>query len=295
MKKIENKAVIGDCLDLLSHIPDEIFPLVINDQPYNKGKKIANDNLKKEKFLKLFELWTKTIVPKLTPDGSYYFFINEDYLFDVKPIVDKYLIFRKLIIWFYEGFWGKFTKNYDNRAEYILFYTKSDTYTFNEIREPASDSTIERWKTKAELDGTVLYQNLPPYDQKRFKKENYERSPRNIYRGPYQGNVFVVPKCVRGNNPEFKFGRHPTQKPLALLERIIEISSTEDDLIGDFFCGSGTTLVAAKKLRCKYFGCETRTDFLEIAKNRLNSVNVYKNILNFTKPKEKNLMNYLEG
>lgn len=61
----------------------------------------------------------------------------------------------------------------------------------------------------------------------------------------------------------------PTQKPLALLERIIRASSLPGDLVADFFCGSGTTLVAAKQLDRRYLGCDIAKPALAIAKRRL--------------------------
>ena len=68
---------------------------------------------------------------------------------------------------------------------------------------------------------------------------------------------------------EKKFGRHPTQKPLALLERIIKASSKEGALILDPFMGSGTTGVAAIKLGRKFVGIDNNKDYVEIAEKRL--------------------------
>ena len=61
----------------------------------------------------------------------------------------------------------------------------------------------------------------------------------------------------------------PTQKPLALLERIIRASSDPGDLVADFFCGSGTTLVAAQRLGRRYVGCDTSVEAVRIARGRL--------------------------
>jgi len=68
---------------------------------------------------------------------------------------------------------------------------------------------------------------------------------------------------------EKKFGKHPTQKPVALLERILLASSNEGDLVLDPFCGSGTTLVAALRLRRGALGCELSVDFLKLALRRI--------------------------
>ena len=65
------------------------------------------------------------------------------------------------------------------------------------------------------------------------------------------------------------FGKHPTQKPLYLLEKILLASTRESDLILDPFCGSGTTGVACKLLRRKFIGIDNDRDFIALAKERL--------------------------
>lgn len=80
-------------------------------------------------------------------------------------------------------------------------------------------------------------------------------------------------KCVwtfpPPNKTEKTFGKHPTQKPLPLLERCILSASNIGDLIFDPFMGSGTTGVAALKHGRKFCGCELEEDFFELAKKRL--------------------------
>jgi site-specific DNA-methyltransferase (adenine-specific) len=72
------------------------------------------------------------------------------------------------------------------------------------------------------------------------------------------------------NNGEKIFGKHPTQKPVALLERIILASTKEGDLIMDPFAGSSTTGVAAIRLKRKFVGTELDTEFLSLSVKRLN-------------------------
>ena len=71
---------------------------------------------------------------------------------------------------------------------------------------------------------------------------------------------------------EKKFGRHPTQKPLALLTRIIEASTKEGDVVFDPFMGSGTTGVAALKLGRNFVGVDNAKEYCELAKKRLDDV-----------------------
>ena len=74
--------------------------------------------------------------------------------------------------------------------------------------------------------------------------------------------------------PEFwekRFGKHPTQKPVALLERILLASTTEGDMVLDPFAGSGTTLLTALRLRRQAVGCELSAEFLTLSLRRLCS------------------------
>jgi hypothetical protein len=70
---------------------------------------------------------------------------------------------------------------------------------------------------------------------------------------------------------EKKFGKHPTQKPVALLERILLASSNEGDLVLDPFCGSGTTALAAFRLRRQALGCELSLDYVNLSIRRICS------------------------
>lgn len=71
---------------------------------------------------------------------------------------------------------------------------------------------------------------------------------------------------------EKKFGYHPTQKPEALLERIIKACSNENDTVLDPFSGSGTTCYVAKRLNRKYIGIEKNKEYFNISKRRIDSI-----------------------
>lgn len=277
--KIENNLVLGDCLEILPEIPNEIFDLIIIDFPYNLKKFI---NISKDEFYILMSKWNELIIPKLKESGSFYAFMGHDYFDTFKKIFCQNLNFKRELIWHYNDYGIRFDKrNYLSEFEKIFFYVKSEDYIFNEVRKKPSKSTIR--KNKHDKNGFIDWNNLSPYHRKKYKtKKNYENKGKwNVFKGKQMGNVFIFPRVSRGNNPEIRFGRHPTQKPERLIEILIKVSSNEGDLIGDFFAGSGTTLVVAKKLRRNYFGIEIESKYYEIAKERLNSVNVFENLLNF--------------
>ena len=85
--------------------------------------------------------------------------------------------------------------------------------------------------------------------------------------GKQMRNVWEIPLTPK---KEKEFGEHPTQKPIALLERIILSSSKEGDTILDPFLGSGTTSVVAEALKRNSIGIEKNTEYYEIAKKRID-------------------------
>lgn len=87
--------------------------------------------------------------------------------------------------------------------------------------------------------------------------------------GKQMRNFWSIPTAPLS---EKKFGKHPSQKPLALMERIILASTNEKDLVLDCFAGSGSTLVACKKLNRHFIGIEKDEEYCEISKNRLAQV-----------------------
>ena len=81
-------------------------------------------------------------------------------------------------------------------------------------------------------------------------------------------DVWEIPSL---NNMAKERVGYDTQKPKKLIERIIKASSNEGDVVADFFCGSGTTLVVAKELNRLYIGCDINQRAVDIAKERIKS------------------------
>jgi len=104
-------------------------------------------------------------------------------------------------------------------------------------------------------------------NEKSKHRFNYEQM-KKINNGKQMKSVWIIPAP---NGDEKKFGKHPTQKPLKLLERIILASTIENDLIFDPFAGSSTTGVAAIRLNRKFVGCELDENYLSLSIKRLES------------------------
>lgn len=148
--------------------------------------------------------------------------------------------FRNEIIWHYNSAPRK--KNcFGYRHDTILRYTKSDTFTFNDdkVREPYS-LTAPRG----------------------YEKEKYYNPLGKVMGDVWQLNIL-------GQNDKTERVGYATQKPEALLERIILSSSNEGDTIGDFFLGAGTTAVICKKFKRNFVGCDINPASIEITNKRL--------------------------
>jgi len=145
---------------------------------------------------------------------------------------------RNEIIWHYNTAPRK-KNDFGKRHDIIYRYTKTDNYKFNPPREPYSLSA-----------------------PRGYEKEKYYHPEGKVIGDVWQMNIL-------GQNDKTERVGYDTQKPVALLERIIKSSSDEGDTIADFYAGSHTTGEAALKLNRKYIGCDINPKSMEIGIKRL--------------------------
>jgi DNA modification methylase len=182
----------------------------------------------------------------LSPNGSIYVHLDWRVGHYVKVIMDEIFEkenFRNEVIWNYAtGGAGKLA--YAKKHENILFYTKTDNYTFNPeaVKEPRTEKALARARIPKGA---------------RISIHNTMKLPTDVWRVPA-----LNPMAVERLN-------FPTQKPEALLERIIKASSNKGDLVADFFCGSGTTLAAAEKLGRRWIGADLSKFAIHVTRKRL--------------------------
>ena len=157
------------------------------------------------------------------------------------------------IIWYYYNKYSAGKKNLPRAYDNILVYSKSQHYTFNEIRIPRKKP--RRQLMRVNVNGVL----------KNAKDENGHVKYR-IVTDKKLDDVWKIP-CLQPASKEWT--GFPTQKHHKLLERIIELGSNDGDLIADFFCGSGTTLLAAEKLKRRWIGCDISEYSMYLTKKRL--------------------------
>jgi adenine-specific DNA-methyltransferase len=187
----------------------------------------------------------------LSERGSIYVHLDWHVGHYVKAIMDEIFgisNFRNEVVWYYKG--GALTgvkQHYPRKHDVLLFYTKTDDYTFNQPRySEISDQMLKRWGQYLDSEGRIRFGQIkhekPTYSRlvRKFQKEN-NRLPNDDdiawhVTGSLVRDVWDDIPEVR-QNPRYEEAiNFSTQKPEALLERIVKASSNEGDLVADFFC-----------------------------------------------------------
>ncbi|MCK4291577.1 MAG: adenine-specific DNA-methyltransferase [Planctomycetes bacterium] len=250
-----HKVIWGDAIKVLSsEIEDESIDLVFADPPYNIGKDFNGRRDKwesKESYLNWCYKWLALCISKLKPGGSLYVMTATQNM----PYFDIYLRKRMTIlsriVWFYDSSGVQARKYYGSLYEPILFCVKDkNNYTFN-----ADDIMVEA--------RTGAVRKLIDYRKPVPKVYNSKKVP---------GNVWNIPR-VRYRMEEYE--EHPTQKPVALLNRIVTASSHPGDMVLDPFSGTFTTSDVAKKLDRMSIGIEIEEEYVKIGLRRLEICSEY--------------------
>jgi len=244
----QHKIIHGDALDVLRKLSDNSVDLIFADPPYNIGKNFNGHKDKwatDEDYLNWCYKWLDLCIQKLKPNGSFYVMTATQFM----PFFDIYLRKRleilSRLVWYYDSSGVQAKKYYGSMYEPILFCVKDkNNYTFN-----TNDILVEA-KTGAKR-----------------KLVDYRKAVPTVYSSEkVPGNVWEFAR-VRYRMDEYE--NHPTQKPVALLERIIKASSNEGDLVMDPFSGTFTTCFVAKELGRKSIGIELQDEYVKIGLRRL--------------------------
>ncbi|MFM7204251.1 MAG: DNA methyltransferase [Myxococcota bacterium] len=199
----------------------------------------------------------------LKPSGSLFFHCDKTASHIARVLLDDIFTpgnFRSEIIWHYKR-WSNSAKGLLPAHQTILFYSKTDHFKFRQMLTDYSPTTnVDQLLQKRSRDAT--------------NKSVYARDAEGniIYAGSKNGvplnDVWTIPFL----NPKAKERTgYPTQKPILLLEKIIELVTDPGDLIVDPFCGSGTTLVAAKLLQRNAVGIDISPEACTLARHRIAS------------------------
>jgi len=226
----------ADALKYLQEIPTGSVDVIIADPPYNLGKDYGNNTDSKpfDEYIDFSHKWIRETHRILKKTGTIYIFMGVRFISYLYAILEREygFVFNSWITWHYTQGLGK-TKGFSPRHDDILMFTKTKNFKFflDDIRVP----------------------------------QKYYRSINNM-RGANPGDVWTfshVHYCNANRQA------HPTQKPEALIERMILASSQENDMIVDPFSGSGTTARVCQQLKRNCIGIELNPEYVTLAKERL--------------------------
>lgn len=254
----KNTIYYGDCIEVMSEWPEESIDLIFADPPYNlsgiklewRGNKTGGDwfkmneewdHMDEKEYMDFTYRWLEQAKRVLKSSGSIYISCTYHNIGELIISLRK-LGFRclNIITWYKNNSMPNMTKRqFTHACEYILYFAKKSRWTFN-------------------------YEEIKYINPEKTK----EGTPKQMR------DLWIFPLCQGRERIKEKNGRaaHPTQKPEALLERIIIASSKKGDLVLDPFLGSGTTAAAAKKLGREWVGVEKEYKYIKLAKKRLEEL-----------------------
>ena len=279
-----NKIYYGDNLPILKELASNSINLIYIDPPFNTGKIQTSDRIKTIKTengdrvgfqgnsYKTIKLGTKSYSDKigdeyiikfikprlieakriLTSNGSLYFHIDYREVHYCKILLDEIFgrdHFINEIIWSYD-FGGKAKSRWPTKHDNILFYVKNPKdYIFN----------------------TNLIDRIPYMAPGLVGKEkaNKKKLPTDTWWDPFVGkrNTDIWWNTIVGTNSKKRTG-YPNQKPRGVIDRIIKASSLPDDIVLDFFAGSGTTGESCYELKRKFILIDNNIEALEVMAKR---------------------------
>jgi DNA modification methylase len=190
------------------------------------------------------------MVRLLAPNGTLYLHLDWHADAYARLILDELFgsdgVFINQIIWAYHGP-SPIKTAFNRKHDTILAYAKGKNYTFNAdaVREPYNPNTIATFKSS--------------------RKAGFGKVP-DLERGKVPEDWWYFPVVARLHNERTGY---PTQKPEALLQRIILASSNKGDMVADFFCGSGTTSLVAAKNGRKFITGDVAIRAVHTARSRL--------------------------
>ena len=211
----------------------------------------------------------------LKPNGSIYVHLDWHISHYIKLILDEIFgidNFRNEIIWAYPAASVKTRRFFIRSYDTILFYSNSDDYIFNDDPNIYMEySNRVKNALKKDEEGIFYY---------RGGSHNGKKLSRKVYvqqEGIFPRDVWNDIPYIRANTKEYQ--GFSTQKPERLLRRIILASTNENDIIADFFCGSGTTLAVAEKLRRRWIGTDINKHTIHMSRKRILNIGESNNIL----------------
>ncbi|HRO42225.1 MAG TPA: DNA methyltransferase [Flavipsychrobacter sp.] len=298
-----NKLILGDNLEILKSLDSESVDLVYLDPPFFSNRNyevIWGDEGEVRSFrdrwsggMDHYIGWLKERVEQmhriLQPTGSIFlhcdWHANAYIRVDILDRIFGMGNFNSEIVWertFGSGSSKSLSKKFPANTDTIWYYTKSPKFIFNQLSKPYEPATIKRYDKIDESGKRYKWENLKTVAKERLEEliangeARYNPNSKYPVYKRYLDEDKGTPVTNLWNDIEFigtKSGErigYPTQKPEALLERIIKCASNEGDVVLDPFVGGGTTVAVADKLNRKWIGIDQSVQAIKVTEFRLN-------------------------
>ena len=276
MITMANQLLLGDCLEKMNEIADSTVDLIYLDPPFFTERKHKLKNRQRTKEFSFDDIWKQEssyaeflhqrilkMRALLKDTGSIFVHCDKMANHIVRGVLDDVFgsdCFQSEIIWQYKR-WSNAKKGLLPSHQNIYFYSKTQDFTFNKVFMPYSEAT--------NLDQILQRRTRDKHNKSIYARDKQGNTQQaDAKQGVPLSDVWDIPYL----NPKAKERvGYPTQKPLLLLERIIDLVTNENDLVLDPFCGSGTTCVAASLTNRKYIGIDQSEDAIQLSQARLDN------------------------
>lgn len=218
----------------------------------------------------------------LKPTGSIYLHCDPTASHYLKMLMDTVFghgSFRNEIAWCYRGMTPK-SRKFNAKHDILLFYTASDEYTFHELKGEPTEGSLSTYRSamKRGYNANHARGMVVIFDEQKYRQAvAYGKIPADMRESHFDGGAprltdwWADIKVLGGPKNKERTG-YPTQKPLALVDRIIQASSNKGDVILDPFCGCATACVSAERLQRQWVGIDISAKAAELVQSRLQNI-----------------------
>jgi site-specific DNA-methyltransferase (adenine-specific) len=272
-----NEVQRGDCLDLLAKLPDQSVDLIYLDPPFGTQKQQTQTNRKGTKTITYEDKWGSTAEyiawlsarlvqcrRVLKNTGALMLHCDWRMSHRIRVLLDDLMgenNFRNEIIWSYRR-WTNVQNSLQRLHQTIFYYGRSDQHMMNSILVDYSPTTNldQIWQARSRDDrGKSVYAT-----DEEGRHVPYSKAKNGVPLGDVWEIPYLNPKARERTG-------YPTQKPIELLLRVLDVASKPGDLVLDPFCGSGTTPVAAMLSGRSYLGFDVSDEAIKLTLDRLSN------------------------
>jgi DNA modification methylase len=275
----------GDNLDVMSRLPAESIDLIYIDPPFfsnrhyeviwGNGAELRAFGDRWKGGINVYVQWMKERLFEmhrlLKPTGSIYVHLDWHAVHYIKCEMDEIFgmgNFRNEIIWHYKFRLMDSSRIFNRKHDTILWYAKSKRakLRMQRIKEPWTREEIIATRKQAIYTDKTGREWIWMPGGKGHSKNKKKYLDEIIAEGKALDDVWNIPTI--SSSAKERLG-YPTQKPEKLLERILQASSDDGDIVADFFCGGGTTLAVAERLGRRWIGCDVSPIACKLVRRRV--------------------------